>query len=66
MNIDLKVGLIRHGGGSQLAAAKKLGIQNSKLSYLVRGHVQPNPHEREILKIVLGADYFEPEGPRAA
>jgi len=65
MNIDLKVEIIRRYG-SQVVAAKKLKIGESKLSYLVRGHVEPNPQEREILKAALGADYFQPERPRAA
>lgn len=39
MNIDLKVELIRRFG-SQVVAAKKLKIGESKLSYLVRGHVR--------------------------
>jgi hypothetical protein len=65
MNIDLKVEIIRRFG-SQVVAAKTLKIGESKLSYLVRGHVEPNAYEREILRTALGADYFEPEGPRAA
>ena len=65
MNIDLKVELIRTFG-SQVVAAKRLNIGESKLSYLVRGHVEPNAHERKILRTALGADYFEPEGPQAA
>lgn len=65
MNIDLKVELIRRFG-SQVIAAKQLKIGESKLSYLVRGHVEPNPQEREILKTALGADYFQPQGPQAA
>jgi len=53
MNIDLKVELIRRFG-SQVVAAKQLKIGESKLSYLVRGHVEPNPHEREILQNRFG------------
>jgi hypothetical protein len=65
MNIDLKVELIRRFG-TQIVAAKALNIGESKLSYLVRGHVEPNPQEREILRTALGTDYFEPKGPQAA
>jgi hypothetical protein len=65
MNIDLKVELIRKFG-SQVVAAKRLKIREAKLSYLVRGHAEQNPKEREILKTALGADYFQPGGPRAA
>jgi hypothetical protein len=65
MNIDLKVGLIRRYG-SQIVASKKLGIGNSKLSYLVRGHAEPTQHERDVLKEALGADYFESQPPSAA
>jgi hypothetical protein len=65
MNIDLKVELIRHFG-SQIVAAKKLRIQNSKLSYLVHGHAEPSKRERDVLKKALGADYFEKESPSAA
>jgi hypothetical protein len=52
--------------GSQVVAAKRLKIREAKLSYLVRGHAEPNPKEREILKTALGADYFQAGGPRAA
>jgi hypothetical protein len=61
MNLELKIGLIRYGGGSQVAAAKKLNIPESKLSHLVRGHVEPNERERDLLKKALGADYFQNE-----
>jgi len=66
MNLELKIGLIRFGGGSQVAAAKKLKIAESKLSHLVRGHAEPNPQEREALKKALGRDYFEKQSPSAA
>jgi hypothetical protein len=63
MNLELKIGLIRRFG-SQVAASKRLGIANSKISYLVRGHAEPTPKERDLLKKALGADYFE--SPSAA
>jgi hypothetical protein len=65
MNVELRIGLIRYAG-SQVAAAKKLKIREAKLSYLVRGHAEPNAHEREILKRALGRDYFEKQSPSAA
>jgi hypothetical protein len=67
MNLDLKIALIRNFG-SQLVASRRLKIQESKLSYIVRGHSEPNEREREILKKALGADFFsgEGDGPRAA
>jgi hypothetical protein len=67
VNIDFKLALIKNFG-SQVVAARRLKIQESKLSYFVRGHSQPNEREREILKRALGADYFagESEGPQAA
>ena len=57
MNVDLRLGLLRRYG-SQIVASKQLGIGNSKLSYLVHGHAEPTPREREVLKEALGADYF--------
>lgn len=51
MNIDLKVELIRRFG-SQLVAAKQLKIGESKLSYLVRGHAEPNHHEARFLELL--------------
>jgi hypothetical protein len=60
MNIELKVELIRRFG-SQVVAARQMGIREAKLSYFVRGHSMPNEREREILKKALGADYF-PQG----
>jgi hypothetical protein len=65
MNLDLKIELIRHFG-SQVVVAKRLKIHESKLSYLVRGHVEPTKHERDLLKKALGADYFETQPPSAA
>jgi hypothetical protein len=65
MNIDLKIELIRRFG-TQVVAAKQLNIREAKLSYLVRGHAEPNERERDVLKKALGADYFEKESPSAA
>ena len=67
VNMDLKIALIRNFG-SQIVASRRLKIQESKLSYIVRGHSEPNDREREILKKALGADFFSREGngPQAA
>jgi hypothetical protein len=67
MNIELKVELIRRFG-SQVVAARQMGIREAKLSYFVRDHSEPNDREREILKKALGADYFskKEDGPEAA
>ena len=67
MNLELKIALIRRFG-SQIRAAKPLGIDESKLSRIVQGHREPTPEERERLRRELGVDCFsgEPEGPRAA
>jgi hypothetical protein len=65
MNLELRVAFIRYAG-SQVAAAKKLKIREARLSYLVRGHAEPNPRERDILKKALGADYFEKQPSSAA
>ena len=67
MNIDLKIAIIRIFG-SQVMASRKLRINESKLSYFVRGYSLPNERERKLLEKALGRDYFskEGEGPRAA
>jgi plasmid maintenance system antidote protein VapI len=67
MNLELKIALIRKFG-SQIRAAKPLGIEESKLSRIVQGHREPSAEERERLKNVLGKDYLasDEEGPRAA
>lgn len=67
VNIDLKIPLIRNFG-SQLVASRRLKIQESKLSYIVRGHSEPNERERALLEKALGQDYFarEGDGPQAA
>lgn len=65
MNVELKIALIRKFG-SQVVGARRLEMCESKLSYLVRGHRQPSPEERQKLTRALGKDYFAvEEGPRA-
>ena len=53
VNIDLKCALIRLYG-SQVRASRKLGIRESKLSYIVRGHAEPSDRERQALEGALG------------
>ena len=67
MNFGLKVALIQTFG-SQMVGARRLEMAESRLSYLVRGHKEPTPEEREKLRIALGKDYFarDEEGPRTA
>jgi predicted transcriptional regulator len=67
LNLDLKIALIRNFG-SQVRASRKIGIPENKLSRIIQGHDSPSERQREILKTVLGRDYFsqESEGPRAA
>lgn len=53
INWDLKSALVEHFG-SQVEAARALGIRESKLSYIVRGHAKPSAREREALQQALG------------
>ena len=55
MNLPLKVELIRKFG-TQISAAKKLGIRENRLSYIVRGHAEPSKSEREALERGLGRE----------
>lgn len=53
INWALKSALVRRFG-SQIEAAHELGIRESRLSYIVRGHVKPSEQERKVLERVLG------------
>ena len=53
MNLELKAELIRRFG-SQIEAAVQMGIRENRLSYIVRGHVQPSKQEREALEAAIG------------
>lgn len=53
VNLGLKLALIKQFG-SQVSASRKLGIRESKLSYIVRGHAQPSDRERQALESALG------------
>ena len=49
----LKAELIKRFG-TQVEAAKQMGIRENRLSYLVRGHVEPSEKERQALVKALG------------
>ena len=53
MNLDLKLEIIRRFG-TQVNAAKELGIRESKLSYIIRGHAEASIRERQALERALG------------
>jgi DNA-binding transcriptional regulator YdaS (Cro superfamily) len=53
MKLELKIELIRRFG-SQIVAARHLGIGESRLSHIVRGHAEPSVKEREALERALG------------
>ncbi len=54
INWNLKSALVNRFG-SQVEAARQLGIREAKLSYIVRGHSQPSDRERMLLERELGA-----------
>jgi DNA-binding transcriptional regulator YdaS (Cro superfamily) len=53
MNWQLKIELVQRFG-SQVAAARELGIREAKLSYIVREHAEPSVKEREAIERALG------------
>jgi len=53
INWDLKSSLVERFG-SQVKAARQIGIRENRLSYIVRGHVQPTDRERQALEQALG------------
>lgn len=53
VNWDLKSALVEHFG-SQVEAARQIGIRENRLSYIVRGHGVPSEPEREALERALG------------
>jgi DNA-binding transcriptional regulator YdaS (Cro superfamily) len=53
VKLELKIELIRRFG-SQIVAARHLGIGESRLSHLVRGHAEPSEKERAALERALG------------
>ncbi len=40
--------------GTQIQASRRLGIRESRLSYLMNGHVDPSEKEVEILEAAFG------------
>jgi transcriptional regulator with XRE-family HTH domain len=54
MKLELKIELIRRFG-SQIVAARHLGIGESRLSHIVRGHAEPSEKEREAIAQAFGA-----------
>lgn len=55
MLAKLKIKIIeRHG--SQIVAARVLGIEETRLSRIVRGHVEPRAEDREKLVAAFGAE----------
>ena len=55
MRPRLKIGIIQTYG-SQVIAARALGIGETRLSRIVRGHVEPRQVEREKLISVFGVN----------
>jgi helix-turn-helix protein len=53
INLDLRIALIKRFG-TQVEAARQLGIREAKLSYIVRGHVGPSQAEFKSLEVALG------------
>lgn len=53
IRFDLKNAIAKKYG-TQIEASRALGIRESRLSYLVRGHVDPTDEEMKILRLALG------------
>jgi len=53
INWKLKAALVAHFG-TQVEAAKRLGIRESRLSYIVNGHVEPSDNELRALAREFG------------
>jgi len=53
VNLNLKADLIKRFG-TQVEATKAMGIRENRLSYIIRGHIQPSKAEREALERALG------------
>jgi len=53
INWNLKTVLVEKFG-SQVSAANQIGIAENRLSYLVRGHIQPSDREWKALERALG------------
>ena len=55
---ELRIAIVRKFF-SQVAAARELGIRESRLSYLLHGHAQPTRMERELLAKALGGELVD-------
>jgi len=53
LNWNLKTILVEKFG-SQISAASQIGIAQNRMSYIIRGHVQPSDRERKALERALG------------
>jgi len=53
INWDLKGALVERFG-SQVEAAMAIGIRENRLSYIIRGHIQPSKMERKALERAMG------------
>ena len=53
INWSLKEALVQKYG-SQVVAARQMGIRESRLSYIIRGHIVPTERERQALERSLG------------
>ena len=53
VNLNLKAELIKRFG-TQVEAARAIGIRENRLSYIIRGHAQPSKAEREALELAMG------------
>jgi hypothetical protein len=68
MNLKLKSKLVERFR-IQGAAARALGLSESRLSRLVTGFYEPTPEERHRFAAMLGEDFFpqaDNEGPQPA
>ena len=63
LNLEFKLALIRRYR-SQIRAAKRLAIDEARLSRLVNGHSEPTAEERARLIAALGCDYFSKVEPK--
>ena len=52
--------------GSQIKGAHAFDMGESRLSYIIQGHVEPRPEEKEMFLRELDYDFDENEGPKAA
>jgi DNA-binding transcriptional regulator YdaS (Cro superfamily) len=58
MKVELKVGILSKFG-SQVRAARRLNIRESRLSYIIHGHVEPAAAELSALRRELGDELVD-------